>query len=82
MFGKTHKSVLTLDANDKPTAVASSVEQGMFEGAVSHVMSLLSKDTVVTGAGRTIGEAATFYGAMQLGRRAVGGQFAWNPFAG
>jgi len=81
MIGKTYKTVLTLNATDMPTAIASTTLQNAFEGAISHVLSTLSKDTVVTGSGRTLGEAASLYGAMQLGRRAAGGAFAWNPFS-
>lgn len=80
MFDKTHKTVLTKDANGKPTAIASSEEVGVFTGAIGYLMQPFNGDTVITGTGSVVGAVASVYGTAQLTRKALGGDFALNPF--
>lgn len=80
MFGKTQEVKLTM-TGDVATGVESSTEKGMVAGALAHVTSHLSKDTVVIGAGRTLGAAALLYGAMVLTNQQVTGALRFNPFS-
>lgn len=80
IFGKSHKVVLTMNADNLPTAIASATEVGLVEGVLAHVMSSAQADTVVTGGAKTLGHLAEVYGGMQLGRVRAGLGFAWNPF--
>jgi len=81
MFGPTQKIKLTLDADGKATAVASSVTESIFAGAISHVVAHLSEDDVVIGAGRSAGAAALVYGAASFTNYKLTGKFNLNPLA-
>lgn len=81
MFGPTYKVQLTLDANNVPTAMASATSENVLSGALSHITSVLTPDTVVIGAGRTLGEAALVYGSMSLVNYKLTGKFHVNPLS-
>lgn len=79
MFGDTYKTVLTLDANDMPTAIASTAKEEMIAGTISGITSNFTKDTVVTGLGRTLGVAASHYAVAVGINKQLTGNFNWNP---
>jgi len=82
MFGKTVVTQLGFDATSGlATSIVKSEEKPLIAGVIAHVTSIVSKDTVVTGTGRLVGEALTHYGAMQLTRKKLVGSFALNPLA-
>lgn len=81
MFGTTYKTVLTLDADDKPTAIASTTEESLVSGTISGLTSKFTKDTVVTGMGRTLSEAVQIWGVAAFTRNRLGFDFSVNPFA-
>jgi len=82
MFGTTVETKLAFDATSGlATSIVSSTKKDLIAGVIAHVTSVLSKDTVVTGMGRTIGEGLTHYGVMQLTRKKLVGNFAVNPLA-
>lgn len=81
MFGKTYKTVLTLDADDKPTAIASTTEENAFTGMISGLTSKFTKDTVVTGLGRTLSELGQVWGVAAFTRSRLGFDFSINPLA-
>lgn len=81
MFGSTVVTKLGFDATSGlATSIVSSEKKSLLTGVLSHVTSLLTSDTVVTGMGRTLGEVGTHYAAMQLTRKQLAGNFAFNPF--
>jgi len=82
LIDKTVKTVLGFDATSGlATSIVSSVKQDLIEGTISAITSDFTKDTVVTGIGRTVGTFLKVYGSAQLTRRSLVGNFAWNPLA-
>lgn len=82
MFAKTVVTQLGFDATTGlATSIVKSEAKDVFQGTLAHVTSILTKDTVVTGMGRTLGEAATHYAAMQIVRKKHVGAYAMNPLA-
>jgi hypothetical protein len=81
MFGKTYKTVLTLDADDKPTAIASSTSESVFQGVIGHLTSHFTADTVYTGLGRELGGALMVYAPMVLTNWKLTNKLRFNPLS-
>lgn len=79
MFGKTHEVVFVMVDEVPTTMVATS--KTMTAGAIAHITSHLTTDTVVIGAGRTIGAAALGYGLMALTNYKLTGKLRFNPLS-
>jgi len=83
MFDKTVVTQLGFDATTGlATSIVKSEEKSILPGVLAYVTSSLSKDTVVTGLGRTIGMIGSHYAAMQLTRKKLVGGYAINPLKG
>jgi len=80
MFGSTQKVKLTLDADGMATAVASSTTEGIFAGAISHLLTHLTEDEVVIGAGRSVGAVGIVYAASAFTNYRLTGKFNINPY--
>lgn len=84
MFGTTVVTQLGFDATSGlATSIVSSKKETLVGGVLAGVTSKLSKDTVVTGIGRTIADAGLVYGAMLATRQKLKGAspFSLNPLA-
>lgn len=82
MFGQTYSAKLTFDAaTGLPTGVTEAKKEDLIAGIIKGVTSLVSKDVVVVGLGRTAAVGLAAYGSANFARKQVTGAFAMNPWA-
>lgn len=83
MFDSTVVTKLGFDATTGlATSIVSSEKKAIVPGVLAFLTSSLSKDTVVTGQGRTIGLLGTAYAVAQITRKKHVGSYAINPLKG
>lgn len=78
----SYETKLTVDADGKPTAIASTAKVNILTGTAKAVINPLTlSDSVVTGPAAALGLGAVAYGTAAVQRMRAGLPFKFNAFS-